>query len=117
VYNDSLMDAFMQVVLGLANIDTLVPGALRSHDSSEFEDADRHNWYPLRNWLRKNQLILGAPVVSLFYKAAGHDEASEHETSEEDLDDEWNPSDVEISVDEDKDAEEEEDEEETEIDD
>jgi len=35
VYNDSSMDAFMQVT----NMDTLVPGVLRSHDSSKFQDT------------------------------------------------------------------------------
>jgi len=88
VENDCLMDAFMQVVLGFADMDTFVPAALRSCDSTEIEVAGRYR--PLRDWLREHQPILGAPIISLFYRAAG-----EEYVTNEDEDGGWNPSDDE----------------------
>ena len=95
VYDDGLLDAFMQVVLGFANMDTLVPGALFSLDSSEFMDAarpDSGRWRPLRDWVREHLPILGAPIVSLFFKAASESYDVTNEKSEDD-DGEWCPSD------------------------
>ena len=64
-----LMDAWLQVLLGHATLDSQVPGRLRVRDDNEHQPgrADR----PLRQWLVEHRGWLSDPIVQLFFEAAG----------------------------------------------
>lgn len=65
-----LMNAFVAVSLGHANLDTPVPSRLGSEDSGEWDDVNESTFVPLRLWLHSHRRWISDEVVSLFYEAA-----------------------------------------------
>ena len=65
-----LVDVWLQVLIGRATLDTLVPGRLHVSDSDVQFDPNRSH-RPLRQWLAEHRTWLSDPIVELFYEAAG----------------------------------------------
>ena len=103
-----LLDALFQVLLGRANLDSLVPGRMKVWEDADVMPAqDRYR--PLRQWLREHKRWLSDPVVQIFYLAAGEtydaDAMAEHSDDDDDSEDGDDSEEEDHEGDEEEDAE------------